>query len=573
MKEFTQKFHFAAGLLILLLLVSPSRIFADVLILESNERYEGIVTPAPGKPDSYLFRRAVGGQIEIHKDRIKKVEFEDDATDWMRIGDQYSEKKYFQKALESYEHALKFEPDNATLKERIRLTHEALKREAGIERRQKLAEIDEMLDEIEKKIEDEKFEAAEKALQNTVPKMNPVSKQLERIAELNKKLYRTWGLEREDRIKPKEAAVYYEKYLKLEPTDEEIVNRLMAIWDTMPGKVENLIRAYETQLQLRPDDQKTRKMLADKYVEYAIDKQGEAADTEDAKMKAALLKQANEIYERAISHYAHLYDTGDFKGTSVEKALISTLTSLYTRAKLNQDYERALTYYKRLQQYDPTVKDDEVHKLEYFINVANIDPTNVEKRVDLAMKLRSQNLDSYALKELNRLQRSNPDNPLVRNALRLYANDLVEHGYMLLQTREYQKALALSFRLKDEYFFLEDVVLDAEKIKGISLVEIQKAQDQNSRLATQYKEFGDQNLAEAQSYILAWQDSEKRDSPLISNKNEATRRLKRAVDYYEKALALKSGLNQAELDSVEDNLSTARRLHSRLNQGLRTIRR
>ena len=85
---------------------------ADTVVFKGGDRKKGIVTKAT---DEAIFFRQISSQMKIPLTRIEKIEYEDDATDWLELSDLYFSAKKYEQSLESLEKSKTFNPDNPVL--------------------------------------------------------------------------------------------------------------------------------------------------------------------------------------------------------------------------------------------------------------------------------------------------------------------------------------------------------------------------------------------------------------------------------------------------------------------------
>jgi len=304
---------------------------ADVVTLTNGKRIEGRAGPAPGNPDAIRFTWSTG-EVEVDRSRIRLIEEEPEAVDWLRIGDQHFSAGHYEQAQAAYRKSKAADPAHAEATERLRAVEVALRSTRAQQRREQVEQIDRLLEEAAVEIEAQQFENAHRTLTETVPDLGPEPRHSARMRQVKIDLYRAWAHEREDKLRPEAAARHLQELLRIDPTDRDAYASLMAIWDKMPEKSEQVVKALRAELKVHPEDVSTRKRLADKLFE-----RGELAE--------------------AGTHYETLCELGGYGGSEVEARLVDLLDVLYRSARDRREYDAAIDHYKRLQGYSPRADD------------------------------------------------------------------------------------------------------------------------------------------------------------------------------------------------------------------------
>jgi tetratricopeptide (TPR) repeat protein len=542
---------------------------ADVIVFKGGERQEGIVTTAPGDPGSVYFQQTMG-QVKISRDRIQEVVEEPDSTDWREVGDQFFQAKRYDKALEAFKKAGTFTPPDAQLDERTKATQAALARESGTDRRKEMAKLDETLDRAEKELGAKKYPVAEVILTTETLALNPSDEQNERIKTLKTKLYKEWGLERLDKMARPAAARYFEQALALDPTDQQVYGQLLDIWSGMPEKTEQVIQAYEVQTKLHPDDMATRAKLGAKYYEFAKTLDTESGTKTEPADRDAVRARSLQTYEKAANEYEAVYGSRNLKGSDIEKGLLEVLNSLYNRARQEQDYDRALAFYKRVQKIDPKASDTETLHMEYYRDLKALAPDDVAGRVKLAERLRTLGDSEMARGEVEQLFKKYPDSQEVKDAMRVYADELLKKVQEAWGNLNYEEASTLASRCMLQYGYLPDVKEEALRIQNLANVEIRRLQQQRSGEGLRYKQLGDQyfQTAESDRDAMVTTTVDTKQTGIRNFKNDAISNYAKALDSYGKALQYTNDLSAADLDQINDRRTTSQHWYDKMTSNI-----
>ncbi|HUT25039.1 MAG TPA: hypothetical protein VM492_11905, partial [Sumerlaeia bacterium] len=525
----------------------PATASADVLVLKTGERLEGIVLPAPGDPDAVLFqdRRP---RVKIPRANIQSLEEEPDAVDWRRIGDQNFAAKRYRGALRAYRKSLEFEPGNAEVEEKQQAAEAAITRVSAMERDKDLAKVDEMLRRAEERIGAMEFAAAERILFEEVPARDSSEKQDQQVLGLRKKLLKAWGMDRIDKLLPEEGAKHLEKLLDLDPTDEEAYAALIEIWSKMPEKNEQVINALAMNLKLHPDDLVTRKKLADKYYEQS---------------KILALKEpekALECEDGARREYETLYQSGEFKNSEIEANLIALTSGLVRRAEARQDYDTAIAYYRRLQSYSPDFGDARIREMEFFRDLLETPPDDVEARAQLVQRAREIGLKARAKQELQRLQTHYPKNETVDKIAHSFAQEYLTEARAALGALRYEEALTKALFCIREYGHMEDIKEGAEQVRGLAMVELEREKEQIRETGLDWKDLADKHFGMGRQSMNAMRDRtlDRESSRIVNDKQDAIRNFGLAIRYYVKALEKLGSTEPVAREEIRQSLKMAR---------------
>jgi hypothetical protein len=553
-RVFTVRMALAA----LAILAIADAVRADVVILKKGDRQEGIVTPAPGKPDFILLRN-YKTRLEIQRDRITSIEEEPDSVDWRRIGDQFFNERLYQNALEAYRKSASFDPADAKTAEQIRAAELALQREATLDRRKQIESINAMLDDAAAKVDAKKFEDAEGVLMRDVLSLNPTDEQQKRILDLKKALYKGWALEMEDKLRSNDAAKYFEKLLALDPLDKDAYDRLVVIWEKDPDKTAQVINAHLVHLKLDPGDNKIRRKLADKYVEYAAQLESSKGEVPDR------ARRVDALYASAVEQYELLAAGQENPHPEIAKALSTCLTNLSKRSEQRADYDNAIAYYKHLQKYSDKAGDEALHRLEYRRDYAKINPKDADALTTLALRAGKQGLVDIAHEEIWRLKKQFPDNACVNQALTTYAKEALGMAWDALRKSNFEQADALAVRASTEYNFIPGIAEEAERIQNQAKVELEKYRRTVAEQGRKYKELGDTAFYEGKNYMNNMRNNDLNQSVRVfSDKTEAVTKFQLAVQYYTTALSIWTNMDAASREEIRVNFGDAQRFLNQL---------
>lgn len=550
MRIWIQNVSKPSALLLFIFILSLAPVaWADILILKGGGRQEGIVTAAPGDADAVILQKT-SGSIKIPRSRIERIEEEDDATDWRRLGDQFFGSRKYPNALEAYRKAARFKPDDLQINALIESTMKALEETAAVERRQQVSVISGKILQAQKEIAAQNFEAAENLLAREIPAMKPTADQQEELVEQQKVLYKAWGKERLDKLEEEQAAKYFERVLGLDPTDKEVYDALIRIWSKNPRKNRQVIRAYEVQLQMKPDDHKARKRLADKYRDQALQVQREMSRAKDDKVLIALDAQVEECYEKAAQHYEYLLKLKAYEPSILKAGLNESLSAIYLRAKFSGDYDRAIVFYKRLRQYD-TLPEGEIDYLEFMRDMASIKPTDVTARTSLTIRLQEKGLDSLAEMEVQKLYAEFPTNDGVKKLVLANAENKLAQAKLALTDGKFDVSRQLTYALISEYKEFPQILVKAEALQGQVDTEIQRNRVAMLATAMKYKQNADQYFLQANNYRDNMNSTERNSrTSYVIDKNEAIKYYRLAKSFYDKAMFASKVMDQADRDSI-----------------------
>ena len=554
LKEWTEMMRLRRWLCLALALALAAPVGADVVILTTGARLEGRVTPAPGDPDAILFEdnRA---QIKIARDRIREIQEEPDAVDYRKLGDQFFSAKRYEEARRAYNQSLEASPKDAPeVKQRLEALKQAESRAAAEVQREQLKKVDGMLDEAAKAIEAGKYADAQKTLEEGVPEKELLARQKERLVDLRKKLYRGWALERMDKLDSGAAAMYFEKYLKLNPDDEEAYAHLIDIYSKDPDKTAQVIEAHWVQLQLHPDDHMTRRKLAEKYVERArlLRKNAEGRLGDDKIM---------ELLNKAAEQFAILMKAGDFDLSEVEREYVSVLRTLRQTARQKGDLDQAIAYHNRIPENYRRNEEDVLSRMKYDRDFRKLQPDDVKGRVALIRRVEQEGQDAFARQEFRQLQSQFPQNPAVTAMYKDYARAELAKAERALNTTRYEEAMTLAMGVIGAYGnTFEDIKLAAQEIQNKARTNLEKERRQNSENALKYKAQADRYFSEGKYHMDALLNKDRRSNPqVLSDKQEAIRNFKLAIENYDKALKVTTGVDDATLSAIKTDRGTAKR--------------
>lgn len=545
--------------LTLALLCGLATAYADVVVLESGGRMEGRVTPAPGDPDAIVFEDS-RARIKIARSRIREIREDSDAVDFRMLGDQYLAAKRYGEAREAYEQAKAAAPDDGDIARRIEALDKAVARARAASTREELQKVDELIDSAFKHLEAGEFDQVEEVLKDKLPEEDQLlAGQREKIASLRKKLYRAWGLERLDKLDSAQAAEYFERYLKLNPGDEEVYDHLIDIYDEIPEKNTQVIEAHRVRLQLAPNDRMTRKKLADKYLEQA--------NLLEVNLREGVGQdKIRQTYEKAAEQYEILYKSGDFKRSEVERRLVQVLRALRERSQQRGDLDGAIAYHKRLPASAAQAEQDLLHKMEYARDLAKLNKDDVAGRIALIERLESQGIEGFARQRFEELRAQQPNAPEVVAKYKKYGMEALANAQGALHRLQYESAMTQATTLLGQYGkHFEDIRVAAEDIRNKARVQLEKERRRSEEEALKYKALGDRYFSEGKYHMDAMLSTERRQNPeVLSDKQEAIRNFQLAVQNYGQALDQGTGLDDATRAAVRNDRQAALDFLSRL---------
>ncbi len=527
-----QVFRYGAIIFSVVCVLALSSSFGDVIILKSGERKEGIVEDVPNEPESIMFINSMGG-VKIARDRLQRIEKEDRYVGHLKIGDQHLASGNFQRAVEEYEKALNLHPGDTDIEARIALAKSEIARREAEEQKRRIERIGEMVSEARKLMENDEYDQAE-ALLKRAEKMGPTSEQTEEINRALADVYFRWGLYQEDRLNREEAGTLYQKSLALERDNVKVFDRLVALWEDDPTKVDQVIPVYERKIEMNPNDSVVLLKLADAYY------------------------RKKEL-ESAFPYYLQAYKLGNFRGTYLPERLASILQRLSQDYALRTDYEKAIYYYQLYMDTFPNVDPTPIYIYQYASRSLKLGPDDYDGRVELAKFCREKSLHGFAKKELKRVLIEDPGSQKAQQVLDLYAQEDLNEALFFYGDKQYEVAIKMARDIIDEYPKASKVIEQASELISKAendLAREQRIASQNARVLAQR---GNEYFARAESYISALYSTERlRSVHIISEKQEAIKYLRRAILAWENALQLNPALAELSQEDLANKLRDAR---------------
>lgn len=513
-------------------ILALSPIFGDVIILNSGERKEGIVEDVPNEPENIMFINSTGG-VKIARDRLQRIEKEDPYVGHVKIGNQHLASGNFQRAVEEYEKALKLHPGDTDIEGRIALAKSEIAKQEAEEHKRTIERIGETISEAQKLIENDEYAQAEALLQRAQT-MGPTREQTDEINRVLADVYFRWGLYQEDRLNREEAGVLYEKVLALEPNNAKAFDRLVALWEDDPTKIDQVIPVYKRKLAMNPNDAVVLLKLADAYYR-------------------------KKDIEAAVPYYLQAYKLGNFRGTYLPERLENILQRLSQDYASQQDYAKAIHYYQLYMDNFPGVDPTPIYIYQYAQRSLNLKPDDYDGRVELANFCREKGLDEFAKKELRRVLIKDPENQKAQQMLNLYAQKDLDEALFFYGDKQYEAAIKMARDIIDQYPKASKVIEQASEL--ISKAENDMAREQRiaAQTARVLAQRGNEYFARAESYISALYSSERlRTVHIVSEKQEAIKYLRRAIFAWENALQLNPALGAMSQEDLTNKLRDAK---------------
>ena len=129
-----------------------------------------------------------------------------------------------------------------------------------------------------------------------------------------------------------------------------------------------MIEAYKTRLEIDPNDNSTRKNLAEKYM-------------------------AETNFEEAAKQYEVLYKSGQFKGSQIEANMVRAISTLYKQAANTGDYDKAIDYYKKMMAYVPSTDPKTLQELEFEREWKKTSVQDIDTRTTLVLKAKEAGME------------------------------------------------------------------------------------------------------------------------------------------------------------------------------------
>ncbi|GEM_PF-1900975 len=531
----------AIGIMGLAAVLTSGVATAHIVYLTDGTVLKGIVEE--GRPDSPSVRfTGSAGSMQIPRTRIRSIEPEPIAVGYVHIGDDHQAKGNLEAALRAFEQALREDTSLQLARDKIDQVREALSQREKAARQDDLTRIDETMGESRRLMREGQFAEAETLIQSA-DRLRPTAEQRQELQRLLADLYVAWAEERQDKLDAGGAEWRLDLALGADPDREDVVKRMLALWEGQTDKREQTLRIYETLLARNPEDPQLIRKVADLHYDLG--------HVEDSTL-----------------YYLELYRESDrFRGGEMEKRIVNNLNLLHQRFARNQDFDHAIELYHLMAYLDPTADPSVPVYYEYLKRAGSTGPEDVAGRLVLALFCERNGLDEDALQEYRRVLALDPENAEAKAALNRFAMKLVEDAQVSFNQRLYAQAESLAATVPEQYPEAEEARLRAAEIFNRARTEIARDQRDAREKALVYIEQGNRAYEQALVFYRDVFDLERRGSaPVSTPRSDAIRHFRYAIQAYETALKLDPSLARDPTSPVLTRLNDARNYLARLTQ-------
>lgn len=515
---------------------------ADVLVLKNGKEMKGIVEDNEANTRHVYFIGAAGRQA-IPRARVERIEVEPPEKGYIHIGDEFMRQGKLEDALKSYKEALRTNADSEEASQRVQAAEEALQIRRESEREDDVRRGDALQDEIRRQIENQKFAEVEQLFEEASA-LAPTPRQKQQLRGLVGDLYLAWAKERLDKFDKPGAEEKLNLALAATPENNEIVENLLRLWEDQPEKREQMLRIYEAVLDRRPEDSVMRRKVAD--LNYDLGN-----------------------FEESVVHYMKLYNSSEaYKGTGLEKRVVSNLQRLHMRNAQERNYDQAIFFFNMLASIDSSADPGTVKYYEYLKLATEVAPDDVEGRIGLAAYCERNGLKNEALLNYRQVTSLEPENETALAALNRFAIGDVETAETVYNAEDYPMAETLANQVISDYPESEEARLRALELIGKTQIKVREDRREKRALAMEYVRRGDICYDTAIVFYRDISDTTRVGNPLLSTpKRDAIRHFECARDSYRTALSLDSSLSDQPGSLIGYNLNQSvaylKRLKSR----------
>ncbi len=515
-------------------------LFADVVIFTTGERKSGIVTELPNDPDNVTFL-STAGEMKIPKSRIAKITAEPRDVGYYHIARGFFDMKNLSGALENVEEAIRINAENKEALELRDMIHQERKDDAQRRLREKSLQIDQSLQEVAKLIEDKKFLSAETQL-DAAARADINEEQKARVRSLAIKLYHLWGEDSLDRLDSKGAAEKFEKVLQIDPEHKDAMARILILWERDPAMNARLVAIYQKRFEQNPDDIESARKLAD-----------------------LLIRDKNTA--AAIPYLIMIRQASATPDVINEERLFDALSQRYSEAARENNFAAAITAFEEFLKYFPDEDPAPLFFYQYSEKIKNLADDDLDGRVEIALFCKTVKLDDEAKKEILYVLEKNPKHEQAIKLLADYAQSDISEAELAFSRKEYDTVVHIANRITSEYNRLPDIVARATELSERADNEIRREQREKGARALALSRRGDEYSATAESHINAMKSLDRRsDLRIVSDKEEARKFLRRAIDAWEAALRIDPSLARADSEDLNTKLRDAKSRLMNLNR-------
>lgn len=274
--------------------------------------------------------------------------------------------------------------------------------------------------------------------------------------------------------------------------------------------------------------------------------------------------------EDAVHHYLILYkEDTKLRGTELESRLMEGLDTLHRQKAREKDYEQAIYYFKILAAIDPNTDPTSIVYYQYLKQASDLAPDNYEGWIELARFAENNGMDNEALSQYRKLLKQAKTHDQALAGLSRYANKSMNDAQFMFNNGNFQLAATMADRVRTDYGDVITTINEkASELIGRANAKIVQQRRQNRETATRLVEEGNQFYEEAQVHLQNLYSTERKNLPKLgSDKEEAKRYFRYAIDSYEQALQLMPELGSETNSLVAIRLRESRTYLSRLSGG------
>lgn len=522
---------------------APAR--ADIITYNDGKIVKGILEDLPGKPDFVALNTDMG-KINIPKARIKSIVKETKAQGLIHLGKAKLERGAYDEALAYFQQARSADPANAEAGQLVTQAEAMIGTKAQKDRSAALDQVDKLAAQARDLIQKSDFTKAEKTLVEA-NKLLPSPEQKKKLSALISDMYLAWAEDRADKLDQLGAEEKLNLALAANPNNDQVIEKMLKLWENDPQKRQYTARVYETILERHPEDRALELNLANIYYEM-----GKPED--------------------AVRHYLNLFKASEeYKGTQVEVRLMDSLDRLHRQYAMKRQYDKAIHYFDILAAISPQ-RANPTEKLYYvfYQKGQGIQPTDMPARLGLAAFAEQNGLDQEALDLYRALIKAPGAKPEVvkaaKTAIDRYATRALANAQMVFDKGDYTMAKTLADAARKDY---PDVAAIQEKAAEI----VGKAQNEEAKERRNKRELAKAVLARADEYYqMAYYhyqnlfSTERKNIPnLLSDRTQARNYFNLAINAYLEALRIDPSLGTDSQSIVQVKLSEAREILQRLN--------
>lgn len=383
----------AAVAAVFLLPVTPG--YSDVLILNDGTQQVGVIVKQ--KTDaSRVTIRTTGGEITIPRTKLARVEEQTPAASYSALGDEFLKTGNFDKAIETFELGLEFDPDSVDLKQKLQQARGGVSTQNAQAQAALDARARRVVDQALQLARSGNFESAHSTLRGIEPsETSPLR------GEYNKALvqvYMLWGQNLLDRQDTGGAADKFNLVLKLDPDNARAKEYLIKTFEGDPTKLQETAQFY---LQsTNPEEQ----------------------------LKGAEALYKLQRYEEALPVYLKYMSENDLNAKfNITQRLQYILDTLHQQYASRGDYRRAIDYFTTYLQLKPDADPMPYSRYMYMIKRAETDMNSSEQRLELAGFAEELGLIPTAKEEYRSVLSMDAESSGALAALRRYAeSDLAD---------------------------------------------------------------------------------------------------------------------------------------------------